>query len=461
MFEKYFKVRENGSDVRTEVIAGFTTFITMAYIIFVNPNILGQTGLNTNAVFVATCISAAIGTLVMSLYANLPFALAPGMGLNAFFTYTVCMQMKYTPKQALAAVFLSGILFIVITLFGLRQAIVKSIPNTLKHSMTAGIGLFIAFIGFLNAGIVKIDKGSMLPKFGDFTLGFQSLGSDVNLNKDIIASRGALLAIIGLVIIGILLARKVKGAVIIGIVSTTILSFLFKVVDLSTFKFSVNSFTLDLFNFDFGGLFKLHQNQGILALLVSVFGVVITFTIVDMFDSIGTFVGLADKAGILTKDGDVPRMDRALMSDAVATTVGAIFGTSTVTTYIESAAGIEEGGRTGLTSLVTGILFILALIIAPFIGLVPSQATAPALIAVGVMMMSSVKKIDFGNFEEALPAFITIVGMPFSYSIANGIAAGIIFYVLMKVLRGKAKEVNAITYILALLFIIRFAIIPH
>lgn len=461
MFSNYFKVKQSGSDVKTEVIAGFTTFITMAYIIFVNPAILSQTGLDKNAVFVATCIGAAVGTLIMALYANLPFALAPGMGLNAFFTYTVCMQMKYTPKQALAAVFLSGLIFIIITAFGLRQAIVRSIPNTLKHAMTAGIGLFIAFIGFLNSGIVVIDKGAFIPKFTDFTLGFQSLGTDVELNKAILASRGALLALIGLVVIGVLLAKRVKGAIIIGIVFTTLLSFLMKIVDLSTFNFSLSSFKVSMFNFDFGGLFKIHEGQNIISLIISLIGVVLTFTIVDMFDSIGTFVGLADKAGILDENGDVPRMDRALMSDAVATAVGAIFGTSTVTTYIESASGIEEGGRTGLTSFIVGILFILALVVAPFIGLVPSQATAPALIAVGVMMMSSIKKIDFSNFEDALPAFLTIVCMPFSYSIANGIAAGIIFYVLIKIIRGKFKEINPITLVLAILFVIRFAIIPH
>ncbi|WAM30518.1 NCS2 family permease [Caldicellulosiruptor naganoensis] len=462
MLENLFKLKERHTDVKTEVIAGFTTFITMAYIIFVNPSILSTTGLDKHAVFFATCIGAAVGTLIMALYANLPFALAPGMGLNAFFTYTVCLQMKYTPQQALAAVFISGIIFVLITAVGLRQAIVKSIPQPLKHAMTAGIGLFIAFIGFINSGIVVFDPGSKLPKFGDFTAAFNSFTNNPDINKSVIASRGALIAVIGLLIIGILIARRVKGAIIIGIIITTIISFPLKIVDLSKFKFSLEAFKVSAFNFDFAGLFSAHnQGGGIGAVLLSLFAVVLTFTLIDMFDSIGTFVGLADKAGMLDEKGDIPNMDRALMSDAIATIVGAIFGTSTVTTYIESAAGIEEGGRTGLTSLVTGILFILALIIAPFIGLVPTQATAPALIAVGVMMISSIKKIDFSDFEEALPAFLTIVIMPFTYSIANGISAGIIFYVLVKLLRGKAKEVHPITYVLAILFILRFMVIAH
>jgi len=462
VLENIFKLKERRTDVKTEVLAGFTTFITMAYIIFVNPSILSTTGLDKHAVFFATCIGAAVGTLIMALYANLPFALAPGMGLNAFFTYTVCLQMKYTPQQALAAVFISGIIFVIITAVGLRQAIVRSIPQSLKHAMTAGIGLFIAFIGFINSGIVVIDSGSKLPKFGDFTSAFKSFTNDHNINSAIISSRGAIVALIGLLIIGILIAKRVKGAIIIGIIIATVISFPLKIVDLSKFKFSLEAFEVSAFNFDFAGLFAAHgQGGGIGAVLLSLFAVILTFTLIDMFDSIGTFVGLADKAGMLDEKGDIPNMDRALMSDAIATIVGAIFGTSTVTTYIESAAGIEEGGRTGLTSLVTGILFILALVIAPFIGLVPSQATAPALIAVGVMMISSIKKIDFNDFEEALPAFLTIVIMPFTYSIANGISAGIIFYVLVKLLRGKAKEVHPITYILAILFILRFMIIAH
>jgi len=462
VLENIFKLKERKTDAKTEVIAGFTTFITMAYIIFVNPSILSTTGLDKQAVFFATCIGAAVGTLIMALYANLPFALAPGMGLNAFFTYTVCLQMKYTPQQALAAVFISGIIFIIITLMGLRQAIIRSIPISLKHAMTAGIGLFISFIGFINAGIVVIDSGTKLPKFGDFTSAFKPLTSNPSINQQILTSRGAVLALIGLLLIGVLIAKRVKGAIIIGIVITTLLSFIAKLVDISKFTFSLNSFRLKAFNFDFKGLFAAQtHDKGFVALFLSLFAVVLTFTLIDMFDNIGTLVGLADKAGMLDEKGDIPNMDRALMADAFATTIGAILGTSTVTTYIESAAGIEEGGRTGLTSLVTGILFILALVIAPFIGLVPSQATAPALIAVGVMMISSIKKIDFNDFEEALPAFLTIVIMPFTYSIANGISAGIIFYVLVKLLRGKAKEVHPITYILAILFILRFMVIAH
>jgi AGZA family xanthine/uracil permease-like MFS transporter len=439
--ENFFKLKEHKTDVRTEIIAGITTFFTMAYIIFVNPSILSDAGMSYDSVMIATCISAAIGTLLIAFLANLPFAQAPGMGLNAFFAYSVVLGMGYTWQQALAAVFISGLVFIVITATGLRSAIVKAIPASLKHAIGAGIGLFIAFIGFLNSGIVHVGEAGLL-EFGDF------------------GEPAIILSIIGLAITAILMMYKVKGALFLGIIITTVIGIPMGVTQMPE-EITVNSISLsDTFmKMDFKGLLNLGENISFFSAFVSIITVILSFTLVDMFDTIGTLIGTATQANLVDEDGNLPGMDRAMMADAIATTAGAVLGTSTVTTFVESGAGISEGGKTGLTSLVTGILFILAIFVAPIAGIVPGAATAPALIIVGILMMGTLKKINFSDFEEALPAFFTMTLMPFSYSIANGIAAGCIFYTVTKLARGKAKEIHPVMYVLVVLFIVRFILL--
>lgn len=439
--DRLWKLEEHRTNVKTEVLAGITTFITMAYIMFVNPIILKETGMDAGAVFVATCISSAIGTLMMALYANYPFAQAPGMGLNAFFTYTVVLTMGYTWREALAAVFISGITFILITATGLREMIVDSIPMSLKYAVSGGIGLFIAFIGLKNAGIIVANKDTYVG-FGNLT------------------QTGTLLAIIGLFITAILMSRNVKGSILIGILITTVIGIFMGVTkipaDFSLVKMPP-SLAPSFMKLDLKGLLGIGKNIGIVSLITSVLYVVLSFTLVEMFDTIGTFIGTGSKAGMLDENGKMPNMKKGLLSDALATTVGAIIGTSTVTTYVESAAGIAEGGRTGLTAFTTAILFILALMFSPIALLIPTQATAPALIIVGVLMMGSIKNINFEDFTEAMPAFLAIAAMPFTFSIANGIAAGLIAYPVVKIAAGKAKEIHPIVYVLAILFILRFA----
>jgi len=462
MLEKLFKLKENNTSVKTEVLAGITTFITMAYIIFVNPNILKFAGMNlpgikgegaaafnalndpiVASVFAATCLSAAVGTFIMAFYANLPFAQAPGMGLNAFFTYSVCLTLGYTWQQALAAVLISGILFIIITLTSIREKIVDALPQNLKLAISGGIGLFIALIGFKTGGIIVGSKETLVT-FGSFT------------------TPSAILTLIGITVTAILMARKVKGSILFGIVITAIIGIPFGITKLSgVHVFSAPpSLAPTFMKFDFVGLMGAGASKGIFSAIVSVIMVVITFSLVDLFDTIGTLVGTATKANMLDETGRVKNMKKALMSDAVATTAGAFMGTSTVVTYVESTAGVAEGGRTGLTSATVGVLFLCSLFFSGLVGIVPAEATAPALVIVGVLMMSAVTKIDFEDFTEALPAFFTIAIMPFSYSIANGIAAGIIFYPIVKVATGKSKEVSPIVYVLAALFIIRFIILP-
>ncbi|WP_066505706.1 NCS2 family permease [Abyssisolibacter fermentans] len=460
--ESFFKLKENKTNVKTEIMAGITTFVTMAYIIFVNPNILKLAGMNqagllgdaaeaanigfedpiVGAVFVATCLAALVGCLIMGLYANLPFALAPGMGLNAFFTYGVVLQLHYTWQQALAAVFISGILFIILTVTGLREAIVNALPDSLKRAIGGGIGLFIALIGLKSAHIV-VSNPATLVEFGDFT------------------QASTFVPLIGLVIMGILMARRVKGAILIGIVVTTLLGIPFGVTHIpDAFSWSIPSLKPTLFALDFKGLLNLGEASFIGAIM-SVITVVISFSLVDMFDTIGTLIGTGQKAGFVNEQGKLKNMEKALFADAIATSVGALIGTSTTTTYVESTSGVSEGGRTGLTSVTVGVLFLLSLFLAPFVGIVPGEATAPALIIVGVLMMTSVKYIDFEDFTEALPAFLTMAIMPFSYSIANGIAAGLIFYPITKLATGRGKEVHPAIYVLAILFIARFTILPH
>ena len=449
--EKLFKLKQNNTTVRTEFLAGVTTFFTMAYIIFVNPDILGSefgAGMNPSAVFVATCLAAALGTFLIGLLSNYPFAQAPGMGLNAFFSFTVCGAMGYSWQAALAAVFISGIVFIIITVTGLRQLIVKAIPMPLKRAIAAGIGLFIALIGLSNAGIIET---------GATIVGLGKLGSPE-----------VLLAIFGLAVIILLLCLKVKGSLFIGIAVTSaagaLLHFGFD-VNLGLTAPGITHFGDSFAEFGavigqcfsgFGELFS--AGEGIGVMIASVFAVLIAMTLTDMFDTIGTLVGTAEKGGFLDKDGNLPRAGEAMLADAIATTSGAVMGTSTITTYVESAAGISEGGRTGLTSMVTGALFLLALLFAPVLGVVPGAATAPVLVIVGVMMVASLKDIRWNEFDEALPCFVTAVMMPFTYSIADGIGMGFIFYTLVKLFTGKIKDVHPILVVFAALFLVRYVL---
>ena len=426
--EKFFKLKENGTTVRTEILAGITTFLTMAYILIVNPLTLADAGMDFGAVFTATALSAAIATLVMALVAKLPFALAPGMGLNAFFAYTVCLGMGYSWEFALTAVFLEGIIFLILTFLNVREAIINCIPVNIKKAISAGIGLFIAFIGLQNAKIIVDDPAVLL-----------SLGS--------VADPNFLLAVIGLVITAALLAYKVKGALLIGIIASTIIGFPLGLTQAPAGSWAPPSLAPIFFKFDFSQIFT-----------VDMFIVLFTFLMVDMFDTVGTLIGVSAKAGILTKDGKVPNAKQALLADAVGTTVGAILGTSTVTTYVESAAGVEEGGKTGLTALTAAILFLAALFLSPLFLMIPSAATAPVLIMVGLFMISPVKEIDWSDMTEALPAFLTMFMMPMTYSISEGIVFGILSYVLLKVLSGKAKDIPKLTYAIAIIFLISFFI---
>ena len=439
--DRYFKLTENKTDVKTEVIAGITTFITMAYILFVNPDMLSVTGMDYNSVFLATCISAAIGTFLMGFYAKIPFAQAPGMGLNAFFTYAVVLNLGYTWEQALGIVFISGLLFIFLTVTGFRTAIINAIPSYLKNAIGGGIGLFITLIGLKNAGLVVADEATLV-----------ALGN--------IQNPGVLLSVIGLIITAILMLRNVKGAILLGIIITMLIGIPMGVTNTSIamdFSFDI---TPTLFKMDLLGLFK-SSGLGLVGAIASVATVVISFALVDMFDTLGTLIGTATKANMLDEDGNLPNIDKALMSDAIATVAGALLGTSTVTTFVESTAGIAEGGKTGLTAVTTGILFVLSIFLAPFALMVPAQATAPALIIVGVLMIGAVTKINFDDFSEAMPAFFTITLMPFTYSISNGIAVGLIMHVLAKVATGKAKEVHPMVYFLVFIFILKFTVLPQ
>ncbi len=440
MLEKFFKLKENNTTVKTEVLAGITTFMTMAYILIVNPNILSLTGMDKGALFTATAISSIIATLIMALYANLPFALAPGMGLNAFFTYTIVFDMGYSWQFALTAVLIEGIIFILLTLLNVREYIINCIPKSVKNAISVGIGLFIALIGLEGAGLIQSGK-FITP---DNTLG----GLTVTLGN--IKTPATLLSIFGLIFISFLLAKKVKGALLIGIFTTTILGIFVKVTDVSGLKnlFSspiIPSISPIFMKFDFSKLFTFDM-----------FLVLFTLLFVDMFDTVGTLIGVSTKSKMIGEDGKIPRVKQALFADSIGTTVGALLGTSTVTTYVESASGVAEGGRTGLTALSTAIMFLLALFLAPLFLIVPSAATAPVLILVGLFMMSPIKDIDFEDYTESIPAFLTLVMMPLSFSIANGIIFGVVSYVLIKILTGKFKDIPILTYFLALLFIIKF-----
>ncbi|ADK31257.1 NCS2 family permease [Brachyspira pilosicoli] len=424
--EKFFKLKENGTNVKSEIIAGITTFMTMAYILAVNPSILSATGMDKGAVFTATVVSSIVATLIMGLLANLPFALAPGMGLNAFFAYTVVLGMGYSWQTALTAVFIEGIIFLVLTIFNVREAIVNSIPLNMKRAISVGIGLFIAFIGLQNSKII-VNNDATLISLGDITSG------------------SPLLAIIGLLITSLLLAYNVKGAILIGILLTTLIGIPMGITQLSPYaSFAPPSLEPVAFKLDFANI--LHPNM---------FIVLFTFLFVDMFDTVGTLVGVCTKANMLTKGGEVPRCKQALFADAVGTIFGACMGTSTVTTYVESASGVAEGGKTGLTAVVVAILFTISLFLSHIFLSIPSAATAPALIIVGLFMMTPILEIDLTDYTEAIPSFVCIIFMPFAYSIAEGITFGILAFTLLKLLTGRTKEITLFTWILAALLVIK------
>ncbi|AVQ40366.1 guanine permease [Clostridium botulinum] len=429
--ENYFKLKENGTSFKTEVLAGITTFMTMAYILVVNPGILSQAGMDFGAVFTATALSAALATMLTGLYAKLPFAQAPGMGLNAFFAFTIVKQMGYSWEFALTAVFLEGIIFILLTAFNVREAIVNSIPNNIKKSISVGIGLLIAFIGLDNAHVV------IHPKDG---------GTIVALGN--ITSGDALLAIIGILITGILLAKNIRGALLIGIVITTLIGIPMGITKVPTSFFSMPPSLSPIFL-----KFEWHN-----ILTPNMFIALFTLLFMDMFDTVGTLVGVATKAKMLDENGNVPRVKEALFCDAIGTTLGACLGTSTVSTFVESASGVAEGGRTGLTAVSTATMFLIALFISPLFIMIPAPATAPSLILVGLFMMSPIKEIELEDFTEAIPAFLTIIMMPLSYSISDGIVFGVVSYIVIKTLTGKVKDVSLTTFIVGALFVLKFFI---
>jgi len=421
--EKFFKLKERKTTVKIEVMAGITTFLTMAYILAVNPGILSDTGMQFSKVFSATAISSAIATLIMALMANLPFALAPGMGLNAFLAYTVVLGMGYSWQFALTAVFVEGIIFIILTFVNVREAIINSIPDNIKKAIGVGIGLFIAFIGLQNAGII-VDGATL-----------------VSLNPTWLKGDAGL-ALLGLLITGVLLAFKVQGALLIGIIATTIIGIPFGIT-----KYAGGSYVPPapyFFPFEWSQVFT-----------VDFVIIMFTFLFVDMFDTVGTLIGCATKADMIKPDGTIPNVKEALFADSVGTTVGAVLGTSTVTTFVESSAGVVEGGRTGLTALVVAILFLLSLFLEPLFGSIPSAATAPALILVGVFMITPVTKIEWDDMTEAIPAFLTIIFMVVAYSIADGIMFGVVSYVLLKLFSKKLKDITPITWVLFGLFVLK------
>ncbi|MDD2498106.1 MAG: NCS2 family permease [Desulfitobacteriaceae bacterium] len=449
MLEDFFKLKEHGTTVKVEVMAGVVTFMTMAYIIFVNPSILSAAGMPVGAVMTATCISAAIGTLLMGLIANYPFALAPGMGLNAFFAYSVVLGMGLSWQAALAAVFISGIIFLLLTVSRIREQIVNAIPMSLKLAVSVGIGLFIAFIGLKNMGLIVPDSATFLTLVGP------EYFHDPDLKKLLPAGvtvPSIMVGVGGLIITSALVARKVKGSLLWAILLTTILGIPFGVTNLENFTLvslppslgeTFGAFTLG---------FKEVFNYGIIS-------IVFAFTFVDLFDTIGTLVGVSSKAGMLDEKGHLPKVNKALLADSLGTMFGAVLGTSTVTTYVESASGVAEGGRTGLTALVTAVLFLIALFFSPLVGVIPSAATAPVLVIVGVFMAEPVKQINWSNYLDAIPAFLAIIMMPLTSSIAEGIVFGVLAFTALHILTGKFKEISATMWVLTLLFIVRFFLI--
>ncbi|MDR2832686.1 MAG: NCS2 family permease [Streptococcaceae bacterium] len=464
MLENFFKLKENNTDVTTEFMAGLTTFFAMSYIIFVNPSILHQSGMPFQGVFLATVLASIVGTLFMGLFANVPYAQAPGMGMNAFFTYTVVLQLGYTWQEALAMVFITGIINILITVTNVRKMIIHSIPEMMQHAIGGGIGIFVAYVGLKNAGLM------------DFTIEGKPVNGMIN-GTGIVPSLthfnnpAVILGLIGILLTTVLVIKNIKGAILISIVATTLIAIPMGVVDLGSINWSQNSLSSafsslgDIFGAAFGskGMGTLFATP---SRIPQVILTILAFSLAGLFDAIGTFIGTGRRTGIFSQadeqslegkaKGIHTKLDRALFSDAIATTAGAVFGTSNVTTFVESAAGIGAGGRTGLTSIFTSIMFALSALLAPLIALVPNQATAPALILVGAMMLASFKDIDWRSLDDAVPAFFASIFMGLSYSINTGLAAGFIFYTLIKVVKGNYKEITPMLWIIDILFVINF-----
>jgi len=449
--DNLFKLKENGTNIRTELIAGITTFTTMAYILVVNPSILSASGMNPDAILVATALSAFIGCITMALLANYPFALAPGLGLNAYFAYTICGTMGYSWQFALFAVFVEGLVFIALSITNIREAIFNAIPLQLKKGVSVGIGLFCAFIGLQNANLVV--DGATLVTLVNFRENFHTVGI------------GALLAVIGLFLIAIMYVKKIKGAMLIGILATWILAIIcqllgiYQVTPEAGFYSMIpswSSFDIFAIGSTFGQCFNF---SSMTINPVDFLIIMFSFLFVDLFDTLGTLLGVANKADMLDKDGKLPRIKQALLADAIATCAGAVLGTSTTTTYVESSSGISEGGRTGLSSTVTGILFLLSIFLSPIFTTIPGFATAPALIFVGFLMVSSILEIDFTDITESIPAYLCLICMPLTYSISDGISIGIISYVVINALTGKAKKVTPLMYILAVLFVLKYILL--
>lgn len=471
--EKFFKLKESGTTVSTEIVAGITTFFAMAYIIFVNPQMLGISGMPTGAVFLATIFASVAGTLVMGLFANVPYAQAPGMGLNAFFTYTVCGSLGFSWQQALAMVFLCGVINIIITITRIRKMIIKSIPESIQHAISGGIGIFIAYIGVKNAGLISFtsDPGTYVQfgENGTVVANSSAVPGLVTFND-----KNVILALIGITLMIVLLVLEVKGSILIGIVATTIIGIPMGIVDVSAIGSTTglaSSFgelnQTFLVAFGSKGLLSLFSDPAKIPLVLMT---IFAFSLSDTFDTIGTFIGTGRRSGIFSEEdqnsleagsGIHSKMDKALFADSIATSVGAVFGTSNTTTYVESAAGISAGGRTGLTSVVTAALFLLSILLAPIIGIIPAQATAPALIAVGVMMMSAFKEVEWNDLEEAVPAFFASIFMALCYSISYGIAFGFATFCIVKVFKGKIREVHPILWVATGLFIMNFVILAQ
>ncbi len=473
--EKFFKLKENETKVSTEVIAGVTTFFAMSYILFVNPAILSASGMPFQAVFLATIIASVVGTLIMGLFANVPYAQAPGMGLNAFFTFTVVFGLGYTWQQALAMVFICGLINIFITVTKIRKLIIHAIPESMQHAIGGGIGIFVAYVGIKNANLISFsaDSATITSSMVD-----GEVATNVTMNGGVVPALvnfnnpEVLLSVIGLVLMTVLVVMNIRGAILIGIVGTTIIGILMGVVDLSAIDWQANSLgnSINELGVTFGAGFGPEGMQSLFAdsaKIPQVIMTIIAFSLSDTFDTIGTFIGTGRRTGIFSQEdedaledskGFTTKMDRALFADAVATSIGAVFGTSNTTTFVESAAGIGAGGRTGLTSVVVAGMFLLSSMFSPIISIVPAQATAPALILVGVMMMASFKDIDWTQLEEAVPAFFASIFMGLCYSISYGIAAGFIFFAIVKVVKGKGKEVSPVLWIVNALFILNFVI---
>lgn len=449
MLEKWFKLKENNTNIKTEVVAGVTTFMTMAYILAVNPSILSASGMDSQAILMATALASFIGTIAMALLANYPFALAPGLGLNAYFAYTVCGAMGYSWQIALLAVFVEGLIFIVLSVTNVREAIFNAIPIQLKKGVSVGIGLFVAFIGFQNAGLV-VNSDSTLVTVVDFTNNFNTAGIC------------AILAVIGTFIIAILHIKGIKGSILIGIFATWILGILCQLTGLYTVTpeagfYSLipswSSFSLGAIGLTFGKCFTADFSS---VRIIDFIVIVFAFLFVDIFDTLGTLIGCANKANMLDREGKLPRIKQALLADAVATSAGAVLGTSTTTTFVESSAGVAEGGRTGLASVVTGLLFLVSVFLAPIFTTIPGFATAPALLFVGFLMITAVTQIDFDDMTEAIPAYLCLMAMPLMYSISEGIAVGVISYVVINMVCGKAKKITPLMYVLAVLFVCKY-----